>query len=244
MHLKKILIGIKPHQRMFRVPSLMGIAVDDVLALRGGNDFDEEYYSQVTRNFDQGFVLLKGDGGRNTLRIDQEGVTFSRSCYKKEGLELHADKVLHEFQLIWKKVNDVFKVKDVRRIGMVGEYRIQVEDGAATQKLLPSLITINHPADNAKFHMHVERGEHVRAKHGMPDPTKDDMWNVILDIYDSGLDADFPASDGINVNFDVQRYYSPFLNSGLQPEVQKLKVKLHEARQGIARQLSEKGILP
>ncbi len=243
MHLKKLLIGVRPAQRMFRVASLMGNVVDEVLALRGGGNFDDQYYSQVTRNHDHGFVQLVGDKGRNKLRLDQEGLVFSRAIYDAEGIELHADKVVSEFLEVWKRANDVLKIRDIRRIGLIGECRIEVEsDDIASRLLMPALTMLEVPENPKKFHLHFEKTAHTKSKVGVPDQNTDDMSNVIIDIYDATADSDFPSNKAINVNFDVQRYYTPLFNGGIAVELQKLKKQMDGERHTLKAELVARGV--
>jgi len=76
MRIMKFTVGIRPSQKMFRVSSLHGSLVDSVLSLRGSNSMDDEYYTEISRGADQGFIQLRNEDRGNTLRIDLDNVTF------------------------------------------------------------------------------------------------------------------------------------------------------------------------
>jgi len=105
----------------------------------------------------------------------------------------------------------------------VAEYRF----AATSEHLLTNLTKMKAGGHIDKFQMSFET-RHQTGKGGLPDPTKDDFFNVIRQIYDSAMDLDHATRGFVNANLDVQHYYAPALTSeipraalGLQQEFDK-----------------------
>lgn len=243
LDLKKITIGIRPAQRMFRVSSFIGAVIDEVLSKRGVGLIGAEYYSEVTKSQEQAFVQLRGQDGANFLRIDQDGIVFCRAAYDAAGSGISIDNCFAEFHSIWKAINDVLIVRNIRRIGLVGEHRISMPESEVNKRLMSAVTTFEPPAHPHKLHLRFENRSFITSKTGIPDLKSDDLLNVISDFYDSSMDGDFPTSEGINFNLDVQRYYNPFFNGGLQNELIFLKKKLEDEQKRNEGLLKERGIV-
>lgn len=153
MRIKKFTVGIKPSQKMFRVSSIHGLLVDSVLSIRGNRPIDDVYYTEVSRNVEQGVIQLRNEDLGNTLRVDLENIVFIKDHYLSEK-QFDVGDALKEFRLIWKQVNEVLHVRDIRRIGIVAEHRIAVDKNNPSALLLNALTSIPASAHPAKDVLH------------------------------------------------------------------------------------------
>lgn len=215
---KKIIIGIRPAQKMFRVSSLYGSIVDEVLSSRTDKRLGADYFTGVSKLVDQPGVRLTNESLGNTLQIDSENVVFIKDYYTSEKA-VDLDALLDEFVFLWEVVDKTLQVRDVRRIGIASEHQIQVADGHASAALVGNFTNIPAPVHAAKFQLQMEDRRMTTNKVGLPDFKKDDFINVIHHYYDSSLDVEHPSSGGINITLDVQRYFYPLLKSKISDEV-------------------------
>ena len=239
--IKKYTLGIRPSQKLFRLSSLMGMVIDAVLSCRGEKDIDEEYYSEVSRNVESSVLLLRNEERGNILRIDMENVIFTKDLYETDR-HFDIDKTIQEFRLIWKFTNDVLKLSNIRRVGMVAEYRIGPTSGSPSKILIEAFTKITSSSHPGKFQLRYENRSLVNSG-SAPNLQKDDYLNVIYDFYDSEMDVSHPQQDHINANLDVQRYYSPLLNGNVFDEINKLKKEFQRQKTNFASDLTAKGLL-
>lgn len=239
MRIKKLTLGIRPSQKMFRLSSVQGTLVDSVLTLRGTKPIDDEYYTEVSRGIEPATIQLRNDELGNTLTIELDNVVFTKDLYDSDK-QFDLDEVLKEFRTIWKQVNDVLHVKDIRRIGIVVEHQLAKENPSSV--LIKQLTSLTPGGHVAKFLLHFE--ERFRTgKGGIPDPKTDDFINVICDYYDSERDIDHPKEGHINVNLDVQRYYSPLFNGNVFDEITVFRQQLSKEQSRFEQDLKKRGLL-
>lgn len=240
IRISKFTIGIRPSSKMFRVTSLAGTLIDRILELRGGKTIHDDYFSAVSRNQEQGIISLMDNDGTRVLRVDLDNVVFTKDHYESDK-RLNIDTALKEFHELWKVVNATLQIKDIRRIGLVSEHRISVAKNQASKLLLEKYTTLesqNHPAK-----VMVKYEDRRLTKGGaIPDAKKSNFINVIRNFYDSEVDADHPEDDCINVNIDVQQYYSPLFNGAVYEEINKVRKLFEEERQKLVAELKSKGI--
>ena len=238
----KITIGIRPYSRMFRVSSLHGILIDEILGARGKGVLDDEYFKGISKNDDQTLVRLINEDEGNFIQIDQENVTFTKDFYVCEE-SFDWKKCFVEFCYLWKLINKTLKMCDVRRIGIVGEIRYESsEKNIPSQAILGKLTTFPSIAHPAKARVRYE-DRRPTVEGVAPDVHKSDYINVIHDIYDGETDADHPSEKFIYSTLDTQRYYSPLLNSDVEKEVEKLFKQFTIEKEKIIKFLDSKGIV-
>lgn len=240
MRIKKFTLGIRPSQKMFRVSSLHGSLVDSVLGLRGTKPIGDEYYSEISRSAEPMTIQLRSEEQGNTLTVDLDNIVFSKDLYNSEK-RFDIDEVLDEFRAVWKQVNEVLHVKDIRRIGVVIEHQLAVKENPSAA-LLKKLTSITAGEHAAKFMLHFEE-RYRTSKGGIPDFKKDDFINVIRDYYDSERDADHPTDGHINANLDVQRYYSPLLTGNVFDEIVLFRQQLSKEQARFEQDLKQRGLL-
>lgn len=240
LKIRKFVIGVRPASKMFRVSSLVGEAIDAVLARRGIKPLEDEYYSEVATNIEQGAFQLKSENLVNVLRIDRDNVIFTKDYYNIDKV-IDIEAAILEFAAIWSALEDILKIRDIRRIGFVAEHRIYEEKSNASAILMKTLTTIPPPIYPAKFLLRYEERQPT-AEGLAPDIKKSDFVNVITDYYDAEVDADHSERDAANANIDVQKYYAPPLSSNVVSEVRKLQKLFNKELERFNKYLASKGI--
>ena len=201
---------------------------------------DEKYYTQIARNNETGSYKLFNEELGNVLKLDLDNVIFIKDYYNSTKT-FNFNKVLTEFKQIWTIVNDILKLKDIRRIGIVAEHQIDIDKANVNKRLIESLTTFNETNHPAKFLLRFEN--RCPTKEGIaPDIKKSDFVNVIQDIYDSEFDTENPKKGSFNANIDIQRYYSPLLKANVVEEVKKLNKTFIKETKKLESFLREKGL--
>ena len=241
MRISKLVIGIRPSNKMFRISSIAGNLIDNLLGMRGQKPIDNLYFTEVSRNLEQGSIGLKNEQETNILKIDMDNIIFTKDYYSI-GKKLDIEKAIDEFRALWRTINTNLHVKEIRRIGMVAEHRLDADSNSASKTILEKYTNIetnNHPS---KMLLRFEDRKPTKEG-GIPDIKKSDFINIIRDYYDSTSDIDHPEDDKINANIDVQRYYSPLLTGNVIDEIVKLKKAFNEERKLLNDELKLKGLI-
>jgi hypothetical protein len=216
---RKFTIGVLPIVKMFRMNSLGGVAIDQLLRLRL-KELPEDYFTSVSPLAPRmGFVVH--DSSRATIfSMTEESISFTKDYFETDK-SFDFKKVLEEFKLVWSTINSVLKVQDIRRIGMVAEYRLSISEASPSDWLRDKFI--KWPSDRYADKVRLNFEERGPTKDGKPpNQATDDFINYIYTLYDGVLDAQHPSSEHMFVNLDVQRYFSPVLNGRVEDEVLKL----------------------
>lgn len=217
--IRKFTIGVTPFAKMFRVHGLGGAATDAVLKLRG-KGLSETYFEEIGVNAERTAYRLTGGDQVNSLHITEESIAFTKDYHESDGT-FSFRKTLEDLKLIWPAIQSVLSVTDIRRIGMVAEYRYSVPHKHPSVWLRENLVAPQSARVTDKFLLRFEEREF--AKDGLaPDPKKADFINYIFQYYDSALDASHPAPGYADVNVDVQRYFAPMLTGSIVDECAKL----------------------
>lgn len=241
MEIKKLTVGVRLERDMFRLMNVDGYLID-VLKDRAGKVPDEKYFAEIVRG-DHGMFILQNKERGNLCHIDSKTILFAKDAYKHDG-PISIKAFLKEWEEIWKEVNKALHVDNIRRVGVVAEHRFPALDGGnGSRTLLKSFTALPMCQHPAKFIMRYE-DRRIATRAGALDVHKDDFENVIHDYYDSAVDADAPINDHINVNIDVQRYYTPLRNGGVVEESRRLATEVLKKEQEAAKALlKEKGII-
>jgi uncharacterized protein (TIGR04255 family) len=217
-NIKQLIIGIRPVTKMFRVSSVGGQLIDAILAKRDTSKIlDSDYYSSVSLNSEGSVVELKGENNENKLRIEHDNILFSKGNYRsKQSYDFN--KYFQEFREIWKIVDSILSVKNVRRIGIACESRFETTSGTSSENLISNLTKLPVPSYTQNFAIHYETLRSTKAT-AIPDPEKGDYVRSITDVYDSHFDKENSQKGFINLNVDVQRFYAPVTNGNISDEV-------------------------
>jgi len=210
---KRLTAGIRPLGKMFRVKSLAGLIIDALYAARGTAPFDDDYF-ETLGEADTGFVI-RNKASTNQVTVSVTDVVFVKDYYQTGHGSV--EKFLDEFRAIWKIVDRYLEVRDIRRVGLVGEYRLKTTR-PPSEELLGTITRFEEKGAIEKFHLRFE----TRTSKSVHERPLDDVGaftNTIVEVYDSALDNDNPAKGAINANVDVQKYFSPLLRQDPQDEL-------------------------
>lgn len=214
-HIRKFTIGILPFAKMFRVHGLGGAATDAVLKLRG-KTLSDTFFDEIGVNAERTAYRLTGNDQVNSLHITEDSITFTKDYHDSDGT-FSFRKTIEELKIIWPAIQSVLAVSDIRRIGMVAEYRFAVPHKHPSVWLREKFLTLPSALVTDKFSLRFEEREF--AKDGIaPDPKKADFINYIYHYYDSAIDASHPTPNYVDVNVDVQKYFAPMLSGSVIDE--------------------------
>jgi len=204
----------------------------------GGQVLPDEYFTRVRRSSDSSSITMMDEKEKavNSLTVDTDNVVFTKDHYVKSG-RIDFNDVFREFQAIWQACDAVLKVRDIRRIGMVGEYRIVPPNNPSAALL--SFTHIEARGVPAKFQMQFESRVLTTGDSGLPDVKTSDFWNTIESYYDSALDTEHSEEGQITAMIDVQRYYMPLLDGNVPDDVRKLKRRYDD----VVRQIGDRAVI-
>lgn len=221
MEIKKLIIGIRTASKMFRIQSVGGVILDNVLSLRGKNGLVDEYFKEISISTDRFQYVLKNETLGNTLHMDTDGIVFTKDYYDKDA-KVNMDKFISEFTVIWETINNGLKIEDIRRIGIACEHQISTKDNPNAKHMVETFTKFSQPKHQGKFILRFE--ERKETSEGFaPDIHKSDFLNILYDYYDGESDIEHSKKNTLNANLDVQRYFAPLLKKGCADEVTKLK---------------------
>lgn len=242
VRVSKLVLGIRPSQKMFRVGSLGGVVIDAILAARSDKALGDEYFTSVGKAPDQSSYRLTNDDQGNLLQIDEANVVFTKDIYSDEQ-HIDLDKTLAEWRFLWKHINGVLLVRDIRRIGIAAEHQFKPPTGTASGQLFERLAAMQRPQHPGKFLLQFEDRRPTTNKVGIPDATKDAFINVIQHYYDSELDTEHANSGFINANLDVQKYFSPLFNGNIFDEIAGLLKLFQKEKAALDADIKKRGLI-
>ena len=235
---RKFSIGVQPFTKMFRMLGVAGSACDAVLRLRS-KTLADDFYREVGWSTDRTVCKLSNSTLGNVLTLTEESVVFTKDCHENDKV-FSFEKTLSEFKVVYAALNAILNVQDIRRVGIVAEYRLTVEAKSPSAWLREKLTTNQSALVTDKFFMKFEEREFA-ADGGAPDPKKADFINYIYHFYDSVLDADHSKPGFVDANLDVQHYFAPVLNSSVPDEIQKLYRHFEAAQKRLDERLKAMG---
>lgn len=237
---RKFSIGVQPFTKMFRMLGVAGSVCDAVLRLRS-KALADDFYKEVGWSNDRTVCRLSNGTLGNLLTLTEESVVFTKDCHENDKT-FSFDKTLAEFKTVYAALNAILNIQDIRRVGLVAEYRLTVDAKSPSSWLREKLSTSPSTLVTDKFFMKYEEREFA-ADGRAPDPKKADFINYIYHFYDSVLDADHSKPGFVDVNLDVQHYFAPVLNSSVPDEVQKLHRHFEAAQKRLLERLKALGAI-
>jgi len=243
MQLHRFVIGIQFNKRMFRLPSLGGLLIDEVLSLRESDKkIKDNYFTQVSipvTKDNEYTISLIDDNGINSLEILPDQFRFKKTSIKNNSA-VNVDKTIQEFEIFWKAANKIITFPAARRIGFVGEFRIsEDQENNAGRQLIDSLTKFNPPENCSRFKLTFEDRD-LTKEGSVSSIDTDDFWNKILTFYISDTD-ETPEKGKINANMDLQKYFNPAKANPLK-ELNNIKNKFIEEKVKFKKNLNELGL--
>ena len=243
MILNKVVIGILFNKKIFRLGSLSGSVIDEVLSLSESNKkIHRDYMTQFSTSIDPNnmYVKLKDDQGFNSLLIQPDQLVFSKKSSTNESA-VSIEKTIEEFEILWKSANKILDFPGARRIGLVAENHIDAENKhSASNQLLETLVKFPQPKHSGRFTLNFEDRE-LNSSGEIPNKETADYWNTIYTFYPSEADIDFPEDKKINANIDVQKYYNPAKKDPLR-EIKSVHTKFVQKKKDFKRKLNSLGL--
>jgi len=242
LKIEKITIGIRPASRMFRVTSLFGILIDNILGERGKSSISDSYYENVSRQDSDSRIRLFNEVEGNHLLVDYDNVSFTKDLYRSDEV-FEWNSFLKEILQIWKIINKTLNINDIRSIGIVTEHRVPSSQDhlKASRDLLDKFTVFTDCPHPAKAIIKYEKRK--PTVDGLLDINKNDFTNTIYEFYDSEIDRDHPADNALNFNVDIQRYFTPLFNSELKPQIEKIYKELEKERNSVKKLLVSKELI-
>lgn len=204
----KLSIGIRPSRAMFRFSTLSGTLIDELLTSAERSKTYKKLFQHVEQDGGKSHFRLLGDG--YSFFVGVNDVQYSVDNYESKKI-LDVDIEIERFISLFNVVNSALKIRDIRRIGMVCEYRLPSNTDLPSRELIEKFTKFSPTGFPAKFNLQFEQRYPITSTTGVPDFRTDDFWNVIESFYDGEADAEHSAAKQINMMLDVQRYYKPLL---------------------------------
>lgn len=206
--------------------------------MRGQDGLSRDYFEDVVTH-DDGFILQDKKKER-MLSVSKSDVVFTLDGFQSGHFDLRD--LQKQFSIFWQVINASLKVRDVRRIGIVCEYRFRFDDHKAMSiDAVPKAFQLFNVGYVDKLNLRYETRLPAKAG-GKVNLASDEFDNVIVEVYDSSIDADNPELDALNVNIDVQHYFAPTTNSSMTEEALKLVRKYEQESEKILQHLKARGI--
>lgn len=218
----KLSIGIRPSRAMFRFSSLSGTLIDEILNSTEKSKLSKKLFKHVEQDGDKSHFRLVGEGC--SLFVGVNDVQYSVDRYESKNV-LDTESEIDRFIAIFSVINASLRIRDIRRIGMVCEYRMPSNTDLPSRELLEKFTSFRTEGFPAKFQLQFEHRHPIAGTTGVPDFRTDDFWNVIESYYDGEVDADHSAGKQINLMLDVQRYYKPLLEEKVDGAIRSLADK-------------------
>jgi hypothetical protein len=243
MKLNKIVIGVRFNKQTFRLSSLGGIVIDEILGLRESNKkLSNDFLTKFTSSNDANSLHVKflDDKGVNSLAIQSDQFIFSKAAISEDAT-VNLDKAIEEFEILWKAANKILNFPDTRRIGIVGEFNIKAtNETSASNQLISSMLKWTAPEHSGHFNLQFEDRE-LHADGSIPDKETADFWNSIYTFYPSDDDRDIPQKGKINANCDIQKYFNPAKSDPIR-ELQGIKKKFTSKKSDFKNKVKELGL--
>lgn len=241
MYLYRFVIGIHFNEKMFRLQSVGGLVIDSILKLRD-TEIKNDYFTKVSTSLtreNEYTISLIDDSGENIIVISPEQFVFKKKSIT-EGSTVNVIKAIEEFQILWKTANKIILFPASRRIGFVGEIRInERKSGDSGLQLIQAITKFNSPASCGRFHLTFEDRE-LTKEGKLANVDSDDFWTKHLSFYNSEID-ETPEKGKINANIDVQRYFNPAKVDPLK-ELNAIKSRFTEEKTKFKNQLKNIGL--
>jgi len=240
MRMNRFIVGVLFNKRMFRLQSLKGLIIDEILEKKLSSDSSGQFYfTHVTTPDVEGtFILINGDS-TNYLAIHPDQVVFRKAAISEKASVNYSD-ALDEFDELWGAANKIIKFPAIRRIGLVAEHRIDKKGAFRAGGALVECTTRLRNIDKcSKFRLEIE-SRSATEKTTFSNIETDDFYNTIYNFYTSDID-ETPQKDSINANIDCQRYYNP-ARIDLKKELRLFKEKFREEKDSFKKTLIELGL--
>lgn len=238
----KISAGFRFSQSAFRVGTLHGMLTDEILSLVSQKPFlDHKYFDSILLQKERNGLMLRNENKGHQLNITTDDFIFTHDRYDPDQ-HLSLEKFFSHFEAIWRKVDKTLSIPAIRRIGIVAEHRIE-NTKFPSSKLISSITKMKPTQFAGKFICNFEKRIPVANSVNL-DVSNDEFLNLIYSFYDSEMDSQTPASNAVNANLDVQKYYGPTIESGFITELGKVRTIFMDHWKDFEQEIKDWGLNP
>ena len=243
MYLHRFIVGIRFSKKMFRLPSLGGVVIDELLKLQTTEKkLGDNYFSQIgstVASHDAG-ISLNDDKLFNKLTILPEQVIFKKTS-EHDNAAVSVDGAIEEFKILFNAANKILDFPEMRRLGFVGELRLSEKYiGKAGLQLIEGLTKFSPPEGCGRFQLNFE-DRNLTDDGVYPDNTTGDFWNKLYTFYNSDID-ETPEKGKINANIDLQKYYNPTKSDPIK-ELKIMRKKFGEEKTKFKKNIKNMGFV-
>lgn len=205
---EKTTIGVLFGRNNFILQESLGAVSEAIIENMNGKVLPEEFFTEFA--LQQGSTLnMKSTNGLNMFHIDSGNLVYAKDCYGQPHT-VDWDEVKADFTKIWGVVKKTTKILDIRRLGIVSEYRIKVPENTSGT-LLHKFTKLPAEKSAGKFTLSYEN-RYPMNQNGGEINEQDGFINVIEQFYDSTGDAQHSEKGFLNVTLDVQFYFGPVVS--------------------------------
>lgn len=205
--LKKVLVGIRSHQRLFRVLGMGGDIIDSLLDMRGAKGIDEDYFEQISISGEKdAYEVFNVDKG-NSCKITLESIIMTKRAVGNDLINIK--KFQKDANLFYERISDILEIREINRVGIIFEFETPVEGSKNVNKFLYDKF-LNCTYDGTPSNFTLKTAFKIPTEEGWTNP-KDvkDYSNAILQFGVKYGEDRTPIEDLLFVSLDVQRYFHP-----------------------------------
>jgi len=209
--LRKITIGLRSEQRLFRVIGIGGFIVDSILDLRGTKAIEKDYFQHVIVAEGKDIYEIFNNDKGNSCKITTDSFIISKSVIEDEK-RIDINKFVKQASVIYETVMKGLDIRELNRIGIVYEYETGIENCENVNGFLyENLLHYDHQGIPSNFglkfafKMPTDKSTARLAK----TEVLRDYYNVITQFTVKLDEAKEPVEDCLCISADVQRYFYP-----------------------------------
>lgn len=204
--LKKVLIGIRSHQRLFRVLGMGGDIVDSLLDMRGAKGIDEDYFEQISISGDKDAYEVFNEEKGNSCKITLESIIMTKRAVGSHLINIK--RFQKDVNLFYEKIREMLRIREINRIGIIFEFETAVGGSKNVNKFLyDNFLGYTHEGIPSNFTL--KTAFKMSSKEGILNPDVKDYYNAILQFGVKYGEDRKPIEDLLFVSLDVQRYFHP-----------------------------------
>ena len=239
----RFILGLNFVRPAFSLSSVQGVLSDILL------DIGEEE-KQLGSGYFDGIKTLANEGGINLFRKDHSNmlsVTQSDIIFRKTltgNKAVNIGNTVDEFKLLFKAISRKLKIKGIRRVGFVVEYR-QAEQNkySAANELRDGFLSFKGFSDSRLFDLRFE-DRTIIGKLEDHNENTDAYTNCIHTIYLSEKDDQTKENGKLCFSLDFQQYFNPTVPAkGVNVELNKVMKDFKLRKKSFIEQMNTQGFL-
>ncbi|MBW1780994.1 MAG: hypothetical protein JRL30_09675 [Deltaproteobacteria bacterium] len=205
--LKKILIGIRSQQRLFRVLGMGGDIVDSLLDMRGAKGIDEDYFEQISISRDKEAYEVFNEEKGNSCKITLDSIIITKKAVGDDSIDIK--KFRKDVILFYEKIREILRIREINRVGIIFEFETPAGDTKNVNKFLyDNFLDYTHDGIPSNFTLKTAFKTPTKEGWTNPEDVKD-YYNAIVQFGVKYGEERTPIEDLLFISLDVQRYFHP-----------------------------------